>query len=76
MIDAQHIPPEVVEAAELVFLRSKYGDDNRPAAEVARAAIAAALAAWPGAETGLFAKGERNMLATILPLQQEARSDG
>lgn len=37
-----HIPPEVLEAGELVFLRSKYGDDERFAVEVARAAIAKA----------------------------------
>ena len=38
----------------------------------ARAAFLAMMGAWPGMETGLFAKGERdNVLALILPLTEK-----
>jgi hypothetical protein len=65
------IPPEVVEAAALeIYARGEFitMEDCRL---VARAAIAAALAAWPGAwvDTALLA-GRGDVQHLSLPLQE------
>lgn len=62
---ADQIPPEVVEAAAMQ-LPGMAGHQR-----YVRAAIAAALAAWPGAETLEWPLGAD----LILPLPQEARDD-
>jgi len=72
-IDAQHIPPEVVEAAAGsiymdvfpdVLWDEAYEDTKCEWRAVTRAAIAAALAAWPGAYVNVFKDGDD----LILPL--------
>ena len=69
-IDQKMIPPEVVEAAGEGFIECdrvpSYSFD-----EAIRAAIAAALAAWPGAGEQYTGWNRR----IILPLPQEARDD-
>ena len=76
MINPAQIPDEVVEAAALSICRDNGWPDSRASfcTEVARAAIAAALNAWPGmtlhqqdinAEYSYF----------VLPLPQEASDD-
>jgi len=69
MINPAQIPPEVVEAAEHEACK-----DARPNL---RAAIAAAINAWPNAKT-LRDDGRRQTYivpALILPLTQEARDE-
>jgi hypothetical protein len=67
MIRAEQIPDEVVEAAARAILKET-GSFNE-----ARAAIAAALSAWPGATTRGFASSSRpndyNMLILLLPVE-------
>ena len=62
MIRAEQIPDEVVEAVMYCFhTRSS-----------ARAAIAAALSAWPGAEVVEWYHADKTL---ILPLPQEPRNE-
>jgi hypothetical protein len=66
------IPDEVVEAGARALV--DYGITAATDAELARAAIAAALAAWPGAVViNLDVDGAVRQF--ILPLPQEARDD-
>lgn len=82
MIDPAQIPDKVVEAAAKAMIQPSpsLNWDNMPGfhsiwLEEARAAIAAGLAAWPGAVPhGYYtANGPRDGL--ILPLTTEARDD-
>jgi hypothetical protein len=69
------IPDEVVEAGARALV--DYGITAATDAELARAAIAAALNAWPNAKT-LRDDGRRQTYivpALILPLPQEARDE-
>lgn len=83
MIKSEQIPDEVVEAAAIDLCRALGNDPDEVQQDAdgntwplwweflkpARAAIAAGLAAWPGAETWTDNKPDR----LILPLPQEAR---
>lgn len=80
MINPAQIPPEVVEAAAKAMIQPSpsLNWDNMPGfhsiwLDEARAAIAAALNAWPGADTHLYYKNEKHTRELTLPLSQEAR---
>jgi hypothetical protein len=72
MIDAKQIPDEVMEAAVTAWLEK--ASDYTRLNESIRAAIAAALAAWPGA--GIVATEDHTgrYPQIILPLPQEPRT--
>jgi hypothetical protein len=78
MIRAEHIPDEVVEAAAKAAYenqRTRKWDrcgyvGQQQLRRDARAAIAAALNAWPGAEIEVYKSGETGV---YLPLPQEPR---
>lgn len=68
------IPPEARKAGAIAEANARLM--GRTSEDTARAAFLAIVEAWPGMETGLFAKGERdNVLAIILPLPTE-KTDG
>lgn len=81
MIDPAQIPPEVVEAAARAYftyigLRWEDFDKTEQDAilEQLRAAIAAALSAWPGIHEWAFDDNQGTYPALILPLT-EARDE-
>ncbi len=69
MIRAEQIPDEVVEAAAKAIGEETYVSNRQTLKDAARAAIAAALNAWPGAEIEVCKSGETGV---YLPLPQEA----
>lgn len=82
MIRPDQIPDEVVEAAAMAFAYHEgytwgsSGLDHDAILETARAAIAAALNAWPGARRmGNGVPWSDKPLRLILPLPQEKQND-
>ncbi len=79
MINLAQIPDEVVEAAAMAFAYHEgytwgsSGLDHDAILETARAAIAAALNAWPEAWTSKEMIGGQPYL--LLPLPQEKQND-
>ena len=72
MIDPAQIPPEVVEAAaKQIHRHSSKPMSVQEAERLARAAIAAALSAWPNA----WISASVGNGSLILPLPQEARDE-
>ena len=64
-----HIPPEALEAAEIALLDCwESGEGN--AGVIVRAAIRAALAAWPGMER-IYRSEDEKLFTVILPVPQE-----
>ncbi len=74
MIRAEQIPDEVVEAAARAYAILNEGHDEwwHLRAERTRAAIAAALNAWPDAGIEEYVNGDRGI---FLPLPQEPRDE-
>lgn len=74
MIRAEQIPDEVVEAAARAYAILNEGHDEwwHLRAERARAAIAAALNAWPDAGIEEYVNRDRGI---FLPLPQEPRDE-
>lgn len=72
MIKAEQIPDEVVEAATVTYTAEIYKGQAtaREYAAAMRAAIAAALAAWPGKRHDVLAGHVRQFL--ILPLKENS----
>ena len=73
MINAEQIPDEVVEAAKAKILSGIAG--CMTAEQIARAALAAALAAWPGMSVAPIPrfrpyKEAESLQHIILPLQE------
>lgn len=71
-----NIPPEALKAASTVIFEMRE-DGDFSAADIARAAAEALLAAWPGSYS--LAENDsaeiRDVAAIILPLPQEASDD-
>ena len=72
MIRAEQIPDEVVEAAAKAIGEETYVSNRQTLKDAARAAIAAAINAWPGAEVVEWYHADHTL---ILPLPQEPRDD-
>ncbi len=72
MIRAEQIPDEVVEAAAKAIGEETYVSNRQTLKDAARAAIAAAINAWPGAEVAAWYHADKTL---ILPLPQEASDD-
>jgi hypothetical protein len=70
MIDPAQIPDEVVEAAAKAIGEETYVGNKQTLRDAARAAIAAALNAWPYAEID----SQYDVDFLILPLTQEPRT--
>lgn len=80
MIRADMIPDEVVERVEAVIARQMmktvpYDPGDRMYLSVARAAIAAALNAWPGVTTTSWFENSVRKAVLNIPLPQEARDE-
>ena len=85
MIDANQIPPEVVEAAAIVLMgrlmvsqqdalhvwSGMYEPEKDQFRREARASIAAALKAWPGVTTTSWFENGVRKAALNIPLPQE-----
>jgi hypothetical protein len=75
MIKPEQIPDEVEEAAGLAVWNFPISVDPDTARQIARAAIAAALNAWPGAETRLEDWHTPPETILILPLPKDAADE-
>lgn len=74
MSDNIPIPREVVEAHAKKFLEVSFCETMDEARALSRLLVAAALAAWPGADTA-YTFGGVAPARLILPLPQEARDE-
>jgi hypothetical protein len=81
MIHPDQIPDGVVEAAAMAFAYHEgytwgsSGLDHDAILETARAAIAAALNAWPGEDGPIFPDKDGYLPGIFLPLPQEKQDD-
>jgi hypothetical protein len=74
MIDPAQIPDEAVEAAARAIGAETYVGNKQTLRDAGRAAIAAALNAWPGMDVERFMP-DSGPYTIHLPLPQEARDE-